>query len=230
MRLRVLLLAVPLLFPPAADAQLRPRTRTGASDPTRPLPQPEPVEPVARVLAYQRQRLAVETYPQAMAVYAPGFSAVRDGWTSIGWGARADYRVTDQWSAVGESTTSWVGSPVSTFTLELGARYRPPITRERVLPFIDMRLGWTSAWERMPTSTDGAFPMAATASGLGAVAGVGMEYLLTPRWSALTGAALAHSAMRTHASGFDGTRGAFGMTTARGIVGLRYNRIRMVLP
>ena len=229
MRLRVLLLAVPLLVPLVADAQLRPRIRGGASRPTQPEPQPGPTEPIARALAYQRMRLAVETYPQATAVYAPGFSAVRDGWASIGWGARADYRVTDQWSAVGESTTSWVGSPVSTFTFELGARYRPPITSERVIPFVDMRLGWTSAWEGTPMpGPDGAFPFGASASGPGAMAGVGMEYLLTARWSAVTGAALAQSAMRTHSSGFEGTASVFGMTTARAILGLRYNRIRML--
>lgn len=229
MRLRILFLALPLLFSPVADAQLRPRARPGASVPTRPQPQPGPTEPIARALAHQRMRLAVETYPQATAVYAPGFSAVRDGWVSVGWGARADYRMTDEWSAVGESTTSWVGSPVSTFTLELGARYRPPITSERVIPFVDMRLGWTSAWERAPMrSTDRSVPLGASAKGVGAMAGVGMEYLMTPRWSAVTGAALAHSAMRTHASGFEGTSRGFGMTTARAMVGLRYNRIRML--
>lgn len=232
MRLCVLLLAVPLLFPPVADGQLRPRARPRPGIPTRPQPDvPDPNDPVARSLSYQRLRLAVESYPQAIAVYAPGFLVARDGWASMGWGARADYRLTDQLSAVGESATSWVGSPISTFTLELGARYRPPTTRGRALPFVDMRLGWTSMWERTPTpSTDGVVRVGASASGPGAMAGIGMEYMMTPRWSAVGGAALAYNAMRAHPNGFEGARRQFGMTTGRLIAGVRYNRIRMVLP
>lgn len=229
MRLCVLLFALPLLVTSVADAQLRPRGRTRPGVPTP--PQPEPDNPIARELSYQRKRLAVESFPQAMAVSAPGFLTARDGWTSIGGGARADYRVTDQWSAVGETTTAWAGSPVGTFTLELGARYRPPMTRERILPFVDVRLGWASLWQRLPMpNANGDLRSGATARGPGAVAGVGMEYLLSPSWSAVAGAALSHSAMRAHADGFDGASHQFGMTTARLVAGLRYNRIRMVLP
>lgn len=235
MRIPALLLVVPLLLPSVLTAQLRPRPRIapGSADPSIPQPMPPQAEPVARVVAYQRLRLAVESFPLVTHVRAPG---LRDAggfpsWTSVGTGMRADYRIDRRWAAVGEYTGAWAGSPMVLHTLELGTRFRPVRLEGRMQPFIDARGTWALAYRRQFAVAEeyGSGIDSRAMRGLGALGGVGAEYSLTPTWSAVAGTALMYSRVSSM-SAFDERTRTVGLTTVRLSLGMRYTRTRLVMP
>lgn len=239
MRARALIAFVLLLLPVLAEAQRLPRIgrRPG---PTRGEPNPPQPPSVARELSYKRLNFAVETYPMIAHFDAAGFlspGATYD-WTAFGAGTRVDYRVTRVLSATLDLTSSVIGGPAMTSTAEIGTRLRAPLSEARLYPFADVRFGYMAAFETrarpydvvdpfnpsIPVSESGRY-----SRGLGGVAGVGMEYLLTRSVSIVSSGSIMQARMRQHTFrseqlGPDRYR----MTSYRYLLGLRYNPVRSI--
>src|SRR3954468_2984180 len=135
MRLRSVV-AIALVVPSAAFAQ-RNAGRVGGARPGQPVPLGRQPEVVARSIAMQRSRYAVETYPLFSRVVAPGFSGGRpiSSWNSLGAGTRLDYRFTRYVSLTGDFTSSLYGGPAQMETAELGMRFHPENMEVRTRPF-----------------------------------------------------------------------------------------------
>lgn len=242
MRARPIVAFVLLLLPASLSAQRIPGTRIPRAGPARPAPLPPQPAPIAAALAYRRSRLAVESYPLISHVSAPDFGggAGEPGWTSFGTGTRADYRVTRHLSATLDLTSSFIGGPAVTNTAELGTRLRPERTEHRVYPFVDFRVGYITAFSRNAAGLiDDGFGSPPTpddrgsrySSGFGGVAGVGMEYALTRRFSLTTAGSVMRS--RLTARGFRAEQlgnPSYAMTSYRYMLGIRYNPVRMITP
>src|SRR5204863_954391 len=95
--------------------------------PGRPADLPPQPEPIAREIAYRRWRLSVESYPMVSRVESPGLSGVRalPAWTTFGTGTRAEYLLMRNVSATLDMTSSFLGGPAITNTVELGTRLHP---------------------------------------------------------------------------------------------------------
>lgn len=227
-----------LLLPSAARAQRFPmRGPRGVSRP-QPAPLPPQPGPIARELAYKRVRLSFETYPMVSHFQAPGLTGSRiPDWTSVGFGARADYRLTPFSSLTFDVTSSDFGGPSNVHTAELGTRIHRQRAAGRFYPFADLRVGYTAAFDNLVASgydVDGNPILlggggSRFSSGYGVVAGVGTEVGLTRRFSLTTGASVMRARMGVHsydAGQFD--NGTFGMTMYRLTIGLRYNPVRII--
>jgi hypothetical protein len=239
MRIRVVVAIVALLLPAASSAQRLPVPRTG-HDPARPVPLPRQPESIARQLAYKRLRLSVETYPLISYIQSPGlaYDGRASAWTAFGAGTRAEYRLTRFVSATMDLTSSFLGSPVHMETAEIGTRLRPERSERRAYPFVDLRVGYVSAFDSGLGSFDAyGFPTPQNGSGVrysrgfGGVAGMGMEYALTQTFSLTT----AGSVMRSHLTSHDfqsaqSFADGFAMTSYRYTVGIKYNPVRLVMP
>jgi hypothetical protein len=239
MRVRAFIAIVLLLVPFGLSAQ-RPRLpRIGGRRPPAELPPQPPA--VARELYYKRLPLSVETYPLISHVQSSGFTdGVSSSWTSFGMGTRADYRLTPHLSATLDITSSFAGGPMVMETAEIGTRLRPERSERRVYPFVDMRVGYIYAYHsyfRPSGDVSGSMMPHAFAyggrysQGFGAVAGAGMEYALTRRFSLTTAATVMRNRMTAH--GFPGTRPAqdgYWMTSYRYTLGIRYNPVRLIRP
>lgn len=236
MRIRAVVAMVLLLLPAVTDAQRIRLPRMGRG-PARPAPLPPQIPTVARELAYRRLPLAVESYPLISHFESSGFAAggAASSWTSGGMGTRADYRVTRHLSATLDMTSSFLGGPALTQTVEAGTRLRPERSERRVYPFLDVRVGYVHAYDTYfrpiafiddsPSAPYG--PGARYSQGVGAVGGVGLEYALTRTLSLTTAASVMRTRMTAY--GYRGVRPAndrFSMTAYRYIAGLRYNPVR----
>jgi hypothetical protein len=236
MRLRTALVAVALLLPSIATAQLR-TPRIGGRHPGEPVPLGTQPEVIARSQALVRSRYSVEAYPLLSRVEASGFAtgAPATRWTSFGSGARLDWRQTRFLSWTLDLTASYLGGLAVTETAEIGTRIRPESWDHRVRPFADLRVGYEHVSQSLTGQDIGIGPASDLRSGVrygrgfGAVAGAGVEYFLTNTMALTTGV----SAMRTDMSAyrFSGTsvptaERNFRMTTYRLMVGLKYNRVR----
>lgn len=229
MRVRVIVAAIALSLPGVSAAQHLPRTRTPEGirppEPTSLPPQPGPI---ARAESYQRQRLAVETYPMVSYFQAPGLTGgARPAWTSFGNGAHADYLLSRFASATLDVTASYVGGPAQTQTAELGTRLRPDLSHERWYPYVDLRAGYMAAWNKLwnwPGLDQAQGPYGHYNYGFGALAGVGVEYSLTRSWSLTTAGAVMRGRMTT--SAFDGHR-SYPLTAYRYTLGVRYTPVRI---
>ena len=241
MRIRTAI-AVALLLPSVSFAQAR-VPRIGRPRPGGPVPLGPQPEAIARSLAYTRSRYSVETYPLISRVQAPGFSAGRpiSNWTSFGTGTRLDYRHTQYLSWTLDVTSSYLGGPAISETVEVGTRIRPENWDHVLRPFADARVGFAHASDTYSTYSLpvdlGIGPAASLSSGsrysrgFGAVAGAGVECSLTNTLALTT----EMSAMRSNmvAYRFTGltvpTGGdSFRMTTYRLTVGLKYNPVYLV--
>lgn len=244
MRVRTLVVIASLLLPAVSDAQRRvlPPRIGGTQDPARPTPLPgRQPEPIARELAYRRLRVSVESYPMVSYVQSPGLTSDGRGaaWTMFGAGTRAEYRVSRHVSATLDLTSSFLGSPMRIETAELGTRLRPERSERRAYPFVDLRVGYVSAYDGSlgsviddPYAFPGRYAYGSRYSrGFGAVAGVGMEYDLT-RTLSLTTAASAMRSRLTSQDFQDASRMStgFGMTSYRYTLGLKYNWVRLSSP
>lgn len=237
MRIRAVVAIVSLVLPAAMSAQTLPSPRVGRRGPARPAPLPPQAAPIARELAYRRLPLSVESYPLVSYVHSPGFTGdgLVAGWTTLGAGTRADYRVTRHFSATLDVTSSFLGGPALMQTVELGTRFRPERSERRVYPFVDVRAGYISAYNRYLGPIGGFDDFAPQGaygtrynSGFGGVAGAGMEYTLTRSFSLTTAASVMRNRMTTH-SLREGNR-SYGMTSYRYTLGLRYNPVRVIRP
>ena len=240
MRNRAVVAIVALLLPAGLSAQRVPLPRIGRRAPApAPLPPQPPV--IAQELAYRRLRLAVESYPMVSFVQSPGFAAggQTSTWTTFGMGTRADYRLTATFSATLDMTSSFLGGPALMQTAEVGTRFRPEWSERRMYPFLDLRVGYISAYNRfLGTIGDvyDSYPITEYDSGVrysrgfGAIGGVGMEYLLTRRFSLTTAATLTRNQMRAYGlqvSENDRDR-SFAMTSFRYTLGIKFNPVRVI--
>ena len=242
MRGRAVVAFVLLVLPGTSIAQRVPRPVIGGRGPAEPAPLPRQPEPIARAQAYQRVRLSVEAYPLISYVHAPGISSDSRvaSWTTLGAGSRGEYRITDQASATLDLTSSFLGGPVIVSTAELGARLRPRRSERRAYPFVDVRVGFVSSYNRNLGSViedQFGFPVTRIADGprysqgFGGAAGAGVEYDLTRTLSLTTSA----SVMRTSMTARDFQSAAvanptFALTSLRYTIGIRYNPILILRP
>ena len=227
--------AIALVIPSAAFAQ-RAAGRIGGVRPGQPVPLGRQPEVVARSVAMQRSRYAVETYPLLSRVVAPGFAGGLpiSSW-NFGAGTRLDYRFTRHVSLTGDITSSLYGGPAQMETAELGMRFHRENMETRLRPFADARLGFEHSADQLSGMSGlGIGPASSLVTserysrGFGGVVGAGAEYSLTNTFSLTTGV----SAMRTNmmAYAYTGTSvptsgDGYRMTTYRLAIGLRYNPV-----
>jgi hypothetical protein len=231
MHIRPVMVAVALLLPSVATAQL-PAPGIDARRPDRRVPDGRQPEAIDRAQRLVRSRYSVEVYPLISRVTSVSEGSPTAQWTSFGSGTRLDWRHTDYLSWTLDVTVSYLGGPAITETAEVGTRIRPKNWNDRARPFADLRVGFEHA------SQDLGLPSASIRSsetrygrGFGAVAGAGMEYFLTNTLELAT----AVSAMRSHmtAYNFTGvsaptTEPSYRMSTYRLSVGLKYSPVRYV--
>ena len=238
MRLRNAVVLVSLLAPVVMSAQIGPigRRRPRVAQPAELPPQPAAI---ANQLAYRRSHLTIETYPLISHVESPNFTTNGSlaAWTTFGFGTRADYRFTRFVSGTFDITSSFLGGPSITETAELGTRVHPQRSESRIYPFLDLRVGLLSAYNRDPRSivadVSSGFatstPVDHYSTGYGAVAGLGMEYTIGNSWSLTTGGSVLRNRMteRGLQAGATEHRG-YAMTWYRYTLGLSYNPVRMI--
>jgi hypothetical protein len=175
---------------------------------------------------------------------APNFAG--DGrassWTAFGMGTRVEYRLTPHASATMDLTSSIAGSPLIVQTAEIGTRLRSRVVDfdQRTFPFVDLRVGYISAYDRTlgaATTDPSGFPIpsgivgARYSSGFGGVAGVGVEYALTHTFFITSAGSVVRSHMTSHDYASARTVvPSFAMTSYRLTLGVRYNPVRMVIP
>jgi hypothetical protein len=244
MRTRALIAIGLILLPGILTAQrVRPPRMGGPDGPTGAAPLPPVPAGIARELAYKRLRLSVESYPLVSYVEAPGFAVNSpiSSWTTFGVGTRFDYRVSRFLSATLDVTSSLLGGPANTHTVELGTRLHPQRSERRLYPFVDLRFGYvqsvnTHNWPNDIYGNPTTYQLAQStrfSQGMGGVGGAGFELALTRSFS-LTSAV---SVMRGHLSAYGNGVAAsplgghsYWMTAYRYTVGLRYNPVRMLRP
>ena len=225
MRVRAVVALAILLLPSAAAAQRFPRigTRTPGATPLGPQP-----AIVANAIAYNRMRASFESYPM-ISFFNTGSFAGNGGeseWASTGIGNRADYRVARLLSLTLDMTTSFLGGPVSTQTAELGFRVGPRRSEHSLYPFLDVRYGYFLTLNQFGGSNGITVPgnVINYSQGFGAVAGAGMEYTLTRRFSLTGGLSVARSDM-TAAMTQPTVGDNYRMTSYRYVIALRYNGV-----
>lgn len=239
MRIRAVVAIVSLVLPATLSAQRIPLPRI----PTRRAPGPAELPPqpaqIATELAYRRWRLSVESYPVVSYVQSPGISPTRafSSWTSFGMGTRANYLLNRHVSATLDLTSSFLGGPAVTNTAELGTRIHPEWAEHKLLPFVDLRAGFVSTYDRRLGSYDDPYPYTTLpgsaavrySTGFGAIGGAGVEYAFTSSWTLTTEASVLRSRMNAEGFDFNQTNapGSFPLTSVRYTIGLRYNPLRV---
>jgi hypothetical protein len=240
MRVRAVIAIGMLLLPPAASAQRLPLPRIGGGrHPGEPVPlSPQPAA-LAREIAYRRLNLSIESYPMISHIDASGGVAGgrASSWTAFGAGTRASYRLTPQVAATMDLTSSLFGGPMTVQTAEIGTRLGPERSERRLYPFVDLGVGYVSAYDPgLGSFVDNSYysplPTGGVrySRGFGGIAGVGMEYALTYTFSLTGGASLLRSHMTSR--DFAGTSAvpSFALTSYRLMLGVRYNPVRMAIP
>jgi hypothetical protein len=237
MRNRGLLLSALLIVPAVTGAQLRrpPVART-APPTTASLPPEAPV--VAKALAITRSRWSIDAYSQISSFQIPD-GAGTTSYTSFGSGTRADYRLSDHFSATVDMTASALGSPLIAETAEAGTRFVPGTMNQRLRTYIDARGQFVHLYDTPNLLSPSGLIAGGTGQGnqyvtggrysrgFGAVAGAGFEYAFTSSF-ALTSELLA---MRDRMSMYRLTSptdlplaSRYWMTSYRYTIGFRYNR------
>ncbi|HJQ18859.1 MAG TPA: hypothetical protein VJ867_00830 [Gemmatimonadaceae bacterium] len=232
------LIALSLVVVPAALSAQRIPFRIGGRHPGGPTNLPPTAAPIARELAYKRLNVSIESYPMVSHFDVPGFmtGGAPSHWTSAGMGSRVDYRVTSVMSATLDMTSTFLGGPANTFSAELGTRFRAPRDGHRLMPFIDLRGGYFATYDMSlnpidetyaPPGTAAYGPGAHYTTGLGAIAGTGLEYALSRQFSLMTSVSGVRGYLKPYdlGSGF-GTRSTYPMTSIRYTIGLRFNPVR----
>jgi hypothetical protein len=242
MRGRVVVAIGLLLLPAVSSAQRMPLPRIGGRGPAQPVPlSPQPPE-ITRAIAYRRLNLSVESYPMISYIDSPGLTGDgrASGWTALGAGTRATYRLTPHVAATMDLTSSLLGSPIQVHTAELGTRLGPERSERRLYPFIDIRAGYVAAYNTgLGSFIDSPFGYPTPSGvygvryslGFGGVVGAGMEYALTHSLSLTSTASVLRSRMKSQ--DFVGSADAspsFRLTSYRHTLGIRYNPVRMFIP
>lgn len=239
MRTRIIVAAAIVFLPAVSSAQRIPVPLPGKRGPGRPAELPPQPAPIERQMAYRRWRLSVESYPLVSYIQSPGLASggPLTSWTSFGMGTRADYLLTRNISATLDLTSSFLGGPAITNTVEIGTRVHPEWAEHRLYPFADFRVGYISAYDRGLSSYGDFFtyptPTNAYAvrysQGYGGIAGVGMEYSLTARWTITTEGSVLRSQMTAEEfTPSQSVRPHFALTSFRYTLGIRYNPLRFM--
>jgi len=236
MRIPAAVVAVALLLPSPATAQLRAPGIDGPR-PRGPLPNGRQPEVIARAQALVRSRYSVEVYPLISRVEASGpvAGSPTARWTSFRTGTRLDWRQTDHLSWTIDMTASYLSGNAVSETAEVGLRVRPGNWTDRLHPFADLRVGFEHTSQSLTNQDLGFFATPILSSpmrygrGFGAVAGAGAEYLLTNTLGLTTALSVMRSSMTAY--DFSGVSAptaepSYRQTTYRLAVGLRYNRVR----
>ncbi|HKW11333.1 MAG TPA: hypothetical protein VJO33_13205 [Gemmatimonadaceae bacterium] len=235
MRIRPVVAVVLLVLPAALSAQRipLPRIPIGGRVGGRELP-PQPA-PIANELAYKRWHLAVETYPMVSYFQTSGLASAgaAAAWTAVGAGSRADYLINRHVSLTMDMTSSALAAPIIVNTVELGTRVHPEWAEHRLFPYVDLRAGYLTSYDRaLATSTGFTDPVAEGfggprySRGFGEVGGGGFEYSLTRTWSLMNEAMIVRSRMRT--DDFNTPTHSFTMTGIRYMIGVKYNPVRII--
>ena len=222
------LLTLPMLTASAQRLPVTPRPRVA-----RPAELPPQPGPIAREMAYKRLPYSSETYPM-ISYHTFGFSS----WLVGGIGEHVDLRVAPRLSLTLDGTSSMLGSPMQTNTVELGVRFRPDRDVRRLYPFADVRLGYMQAYQSQFRGFDVGDPFGAGApgpgsrfsQGFGGLGGVGVEYALSRMFSLTSSAAIMRTRMTSRAFLTNTEDARFWMTTYRYTLGLRFNPVRAVHP
>lgn len=243
MHTRALVAIALILLPGELLAQrIRPpRVVDPTGGPVGPVALPPQAPTIVREMSYRRLRLSVESYPLVSYIEAPGFAANSpiSSWTTLGAGTRMDYRVTRNLSATLDFTSSVVGGPANTQTVELGTRLRPERSERRIYPFVDLRAGYvqsynTHNWPNDIYGNPAGFPSAQStrfSQGFGGVAGAGFEVDLARSWSLTSGLSVFRSRLSAFGGGIAATPVGghhYWMTAFRSAIGLRYNPVRRI--
>ena len=236
MRLRAIVAIVLLLVPVELSAQRIPRLR--GRGPARPTTLPPQAPEIAREMSYKRLRVSFESYPLLSYYDASGLTnGTVSSWSSLGTGARADYRLKPHLSVTFDVTSSFYGGPAVTETAELGLRFGSERGDKRLYPFADARIGYLYAhntyFRPLDITLDGASQPVGFggrySNGFGAIGGGGFEYALTRRFSLITGISLLRARMTAH--GFhdpDEPETKYWLTSQRYTIGLRFNPVRVI--
>lgn len=238
MRTRIaFVVLVSMLLPAASGAQIRiPLPRIGGRGPAPAQLPPQP-GPIAQELAYRRSHLSVESYPIVSFINSPSMvSGAMTSWTTFGMGARADYRFNRFVSGTIDMTSSFQGGPALFQTAEVGARFHRERTESKWYPYVDVRLGYMSAYasglgQFGNVFIDPSVPYYGTqySRGFGAIAGVGTEYALTRMFSLTTGFSVVRGRMTTHQfNSPEFNDRTFPMTAVRYTLGLVFNPVRTI--
>lgn len=232
MRARSCLALLLLAMPVALDAQRIPMPRIRDRGPATPAPLPPTARPIAREMSYIRMPFSVESYPLISHFTSP---ALRSSWTAGGAGTRVDLRLAPAVSLTLDMTSSFVGGPMTTQTVELGTRLRPPQSDSRWYPFLDVRAGYLNSYDRQLRPYDFVDPaFTATYSrmnhGLGGVVGTGVEYNLHPRWTITTSASYLRARLSPLYQDDRPSDYRYGLSAVRYTLGVRYNPGRWTMP
>jgi hypothetical protein len=232
MRYRAVAVLAVLLLPSVAEAQRLPRIGSRGVPRSVPLgPQPAIVN---QALAYNRMRVSFESYPMISFFNTGSFegNGGQAEWASGGMGTRADYRVKRLLSLTLDMTSSFLGGPVFTETMELGFRVGPRRSERSFYPFVDARYGYFLTLNGSTgldgfgiTPVSGPNNFINYSQGLGGVIGAGAEYTLTRRFSLTSAVSVARSNM-TATLNRPGLGDSYSMTSYRYVIALRYNGVR----
>jgi outer membrane protein W len=170
-------------------------------------------------------------------IESPGLSGVRaiPAWTTFGMGTRAEYLLTRNVSATLDMTSSFLGGPAITNTAELGTRLHPEWAEHKFYPFVDLRVGYLTAYDRGLGAYDNIYadptlprPTIRYSRGFGAIGGAGVEYAITRTWTATTSASVLRSEMTARDFEVAPPHTQFGLTSFRYTLGVRYNPVRLM--
>jgi hypothetical protein len=190
---------------------------------------------VTRGLAYHRSRWSAEGYTLVSAITTVDPSGRGAQYNGYGTGTRADYRVSDYWSATADFTALFLGGSTAQ-TAEVGTRFRPIPHATSIRPYLDFRGAYTNLHESFFLPTAAAIPVGGPAldysqvgryaRGVGGILGAGFDYTLTPSLALSTEfSAGRHRMDAYHLTGNMPlpSRDAYWMNVYRATIGLRYN-------
>lgn len=232
MRVRTVVAIVSLL-PAALGAQRLPRT---GRRPTTPAPLPPQAPEIAKVLAYKRARLTIESYPFVSYIQSPAFpGAQTSSWSTLGQGTRLDYEFTRFFSATLDLTSTYAGGPAYLQTGELGARFHRERTESRFYPYLDLRGGLITSYMKSGNAVLADVTGFGTglpdrmSHGFGAVAGIGTDFALNRSWSLTTEASVVRNNMTSRLlRAGESFQQNYGMTWYRYSLGFSYTAVRTI--
>lgn len=240
MRVRACVAIALVLIPSLAYAQPRPGIRLGGQPPrvAGAMPEGPQARPVSQALRYHRLNVSMEAYPFVSRVSVPSHAGLPgEAFTTGGSGTRFEYRFHPLAASTLDLTTSIIGGPVYSQTAELGFRLGPSRASGDVIPFVDARGGYLYSAPKQQLETLGtATPITfATvmqyARGPAAIAGAGIEFAATRRFSVTTAAAYSRTFVTARPlMWWSAEPYRYTMSQMRYSIALRYNGVRPMPP
>lgn len=237
MHARALVVIALLTLPSGLTAQRLPRVGRGTV--AQPASLPPEIPEVARSLAYRRSRWSTEGYTLISNIQLPDAAGGTTKSTTFGTGTRADYRVTERFSATVDATVSFLGTDALMATGEVGTRFSPMSWDRRLRPFFDVRAAFMYRSDTLLMSVlssgqgnlvNGNFSEVTRYSrGFGGGGGVGLEYSLTNTFSLTSELSALRNRMaiyRLDSPTSIPIGGAYWMTSFRYSLGLKFNPVR----